>query len=168
MFFRVFLPLAVVLSLSVPAQAAASPTLCESGEEVLFSCSTGKKVISICASKDLAREHGYMQYRFGLPGKVELSVPSDRSMPAANSIVSGSLMFSGGGGAYLRFNAAGYDYVVYTAIGKGWGEKDGVAIERGGKPLAHVSCTDVPVSKLGSDLFDKAGLKADNADFELP
>jgi hypothetical protein len=58
--------------------------------------------------------------------------------------------------------------VVYTAIGKGWGEKDGVAIEKNGKRLSHVSCKDEPVSKLGVDFYRKAGLKEDKGDFDLP
>ena len=68
----------------------------------------------------------------------------------------------------MRFKAGEYDYVVYTAIGKGWGEKDGVAIEKNGKRLSHVSCKDEPVSKLGVDFFAKAGLKPDKSDFDLP
>jgi hypothetical protein len=157
------------LLVSVAAAAAGpAPSLCESAEDILFSCHAGKKIISICASKDLARDRGYLQYRFGLPAKIELSVPADRSVLPASSVTAGNLMFSGGGGAYLRFTAAGYEYVVYTAVGKGWGEKDGVAVERDGKRLSHVSCTDEPVSELGPDLADKAGLKPDAGDFDLP
>jgi hypothetical protein len=125
-------------------------------------------MISVCASKDLAADRGYLQYRFGLPDKVEVAVPADRSVAPANSALSGTLVFSGGGGDYLRFKAGDYDYVVYTAIGKGWGEKDGVAIEKNGKRLSHVSCKDEPVSKLGVDFYGKAGLKEDTSDFDLP
>jgi hypothetical protein len=146
----------------------AAQTLCLTTEDNIFSCSAGKKVISVCASKDLAADHGYLQYRFGLPNKVELTIPADRSVSPANSAVSRTLVFSGGGGAYLRFKAGGYDYVVYTAIGRGWGVKDGVAIEKNGKPRTHVSCKDVPVSEMGVDFFTKAGLKEDTIDFDLP
>jgi hypothetical protein len=140
-----------------------------SAEENVFSCHTAtKKLISVCASKDLAPDHGYLQYRFGLPDKVEVAVPADRSVSPANRAVSGTLVFSGGGGDYLRFKAGDYDYVVYTAIGKGWGEKDGVAIEKNGKRLSHVSCKDEPVSKLGVDFYTKAGFKEDKSDFDLP
>lgn len=143
-------------------------TLCSSSEVNVFSCSSAKKVIAVCASKDVAADHGYLQYRFGLPNKVELTIPADRSVPPATSAVSGNLVFSGGGGAYLRFKQGEYEYVVYTAIGKGWGEKDGVAIEKNGKRLSHVSCKDEPVSKMGEEFFTKAGLQEDQGDFELP
>ena len=45
------------------APAGPAPSLCESAEKTLFSCHAGKKIISICASKDLAPARGYLQYR---------------------------------------------------------------------------------------------------------
>jgi len=70
-------------------QFAASPqpnnpqtgTLCEKGERVIFSCPVKRpaKIVSLCASKDLAADRGYLQYRFGLPGKIELEFPKDRT-----------------------------------------------------------------------------------------
>ena len=55
-------------------------TLCAKDERVIFSCPVKKpaKIVSICASKDLTSERGYLQYRFGLPGKIELEFPKDR------------------------------------------------------------------------------------------
>src|ERR1700683_2916905 len=114
-------------ALSTAANAAS--TLCLANEDTIFSCRAGKKVISVCASKDLTAEHGYLQYRFGAPAKVELTIPGDQPGPPNTSAGSRTLVFSGGGGAYLRFKSGDYDYVVYTAIGRGWGVKDGVAIE---------------------------------------
>jgi hypothetical protein len=158
----------ILIFCTLAASASAAPTLCLGNEDNIFSCSAGQKLISVCASKDLAADHGYLQYRFGLPNKVELAVPAGRAVSPANSAVSGRLTFSGGGGAYLRFKSGDYEYAVYTAIGKGWGEKDGVAIEKSGKRLSHVSCKDEPVSKLGDEFFTKAGLKEDKKDFDLP
>jgi hypothetical protein len=157
-----------VLFFGFCASAMASPTLCGADEDIDFSCAAGKKTISVCASKDLAPGHGYIQYRFGSPAKVELTVPADKSSPTPESPLAGSMMFSGGGGAYLRFIAGDFNYVVYTAIGKGWGTKDGVAVERGGKRVGHVSCSEEPMSGLGDELFTKAGLKPDTGDFDLP
>lgn len=55
-------------------------TLCAKDERVIFSCPVKRhaKIVSVCASKDLTSEHGYLQYRFGLPGKIELEYPKDR------------------------------------------------------------------------------------------
>jgi hypothetical protein len=157
--------LALLCALSA---SAAPPTLCLTAEVNVFSCGAGKKVISVCASKDASADQGYIQYRFGSPQKVELTVPASKSVPPAKSAIAGNLSFSGGGGAYLRFPTGDYEYIVYTAIGKGWGEKDGVAIEQKGKRRAHVSCTDEPVSKMGVDFFTKTGLRDDKGEFDLP
>ncbi|WP_211460488.1 hypothetical protein [Collimonas silvisoli] len=45
---------------------------CERGEEVFYSCGTGKKIISFCASPKESSS-AYLEYRFGVPKKIELS-----------------------------------------------------------------------------------------------
>jgi len=71
---------------SLPAaQPASKPlqpnTLCATAERIIFSCPVKHpaKIVSVCASKDLTSDHGYLQYRFGLPGKIELEFPKDRT-----------------------------------------------------------------------------------------
>jgi hypothetical protein len=56
-------------------------TLCKKDERVIFSCPVKRpgKIVSVCASKNLTSEVGYLQYRFGLPGKIELEFPQDRN-----------------------------------------------------------------------------------------
>lgn len=56
-------------------------TLCAKDERVIFSCPVKRpaKIVSVCASKDLTSHRGYLQYRFGLPGKIELEYPKDRN-----------------------------------------------------------------------------------------
>jgi hypothetical protein len=64
-----------------PELGAPQPnTLCAKDERVIFSCPVKRpaKIVSLCASKDLTNDHGYLQYRFGLPGKIELEYPKDR------------------------------------------------------------------------------------------
>ena len=63
-------------------------SLCVRTEQVIFSCLTKRsrsissttpaKIVSLCASRDLDKEHGYLQYRYGLPSKVELEFPKTR------------------------------------------------------------------------------------------
>ncbi|MEI2769058.1 MAG: hypothetical protein V9E86_11385 [Nitrosomonas sp.] len=50
---------------------------------------------------------------------------------------------------------------LYTAIGKGWGAKDGVAVEKNNQLIANLECQDIPVSKLSEESFTHAGLSAD-------
>jgi hypothetical protein len=66
---------------SAVAAAPGAATLCAKDERVIFSCPVKRpaKIVSVCASKDLTAERGYLQYRFGLPGKVELEFPKDRN-----------------------------------------------------------------------------------------
>jgi len=56
-------------------------TLCAKNERVIFSCPVKRpaKIVSLCASKDLNSDRGYLQYRFGLPGKIEIEYPQDRN-----------------------------------------------------------------------------------------
>lgn len=64
-----------------PAQALQRNSLCARDERIIFSCPIRKpaKIVSLCASKNLTSDQGYLQYRFGLPGKVELEFPKDRT-----------------------------------------------------------------------------------------
>lgn len=68
----------VFSSEKVPAQSK-SKSLCSADEQTIWSCTTAKnKIASVCASKNLAEDKGYVQYRFGLLGKIELEFPQKR------------------------------------------------------------------------------------------
>jgi hypothetical protein len=51
--------------------------LCRADEQVLFSCKVadGSKFASVCGSKRLDAKLGYVQYRFGKVGALELEFP---------------------------------------------------------------------------------------------
>jgi hypothetical protein len=63
------------------ARSPASRSLCAKDEKVVFSCQLKRsmKIVSLCSSQKLTKESGYLQYRFGMPGKVELEFPSNRA-----------------------------------------------------------------------------------------
>src|SRR5712691_7480717 len=67
-----------------PTSALQANSLCAKDEHIIFSCAVKRtaklpaKIVSLCASRDLDKERGYLQYRFGLPGKVELEFPKGR------------------------------------------------------------------------------------------
>jgi len=171
------------LTVQTPAPAAPTPirsaqtSFCTPGETIVFSCRTGPtKLVSVCASKDAAPTKGYLQYRTGKP---DSSDPLDLTLPAAQvpppQAASGeSVPFAGGGAAWLRVSAKNnIAFVVYTGIGN-WGpggekrEKAGVTVERDGKTVATLKCTGKPISLLGPDWFEKAGITAKGQDFDLP
>lgn len=173
--------IALLLVSALPATAqnttqTAQTSFCTAGETTVFSCRTGPtRLVSVCASKDAAPDKGYLQYRSGKPDSsepLELVLPASQ-VPPPRAATGGSLAFSGGGGAWLCLPAKPYAYVVYTGIGK-WGprgetrEKAGIAVERDGKQIANLKCTGKPVSLLGPDWFEQAGIKTDDQGFDLP
>ncbi len=153
--------------ISYPSLAYAQPSHCTPQELTVFNCSVGHKVISICTSHFLSPQSGYLQYRFGVVGSPELIIPNQKIPP--NHLVSGNtLTFAGGGGAYLRFMRKRYHYIVYAAIGRGWGEKAGVSVEKNGQGRANLICRDQPSSLLGPDFFEHTQITIDQIGFELP
>ncbi|WP_348756823.1 hypothetical protein [uncultured Aquincola sp.] len=155
---------------ATPAATPAAASLCQPGEDTVFSCPAGRKQIAVCASPGLGATGGQLQYRFGRPGAVELQYPPADGSTAdwRASVRAGSLMFSGGGGAWLALDKGDHRYVVYTAIGRGWGTKEGVVVERAGRRIAHVPCTQAAQSQLGPDLASRAGIAPDTREFDLP
>lgn len=155
--------------------AAQRTSFCTPAETVVFACRTGAKMASVCASKDSGPK-AYLQYRFGkLDGSepLEQVLPEGGQVAAARAANGESVPFSGGGGAWLRFRKGQFTYTVYTGIGN-WGPKgekrtkSGLHIEHAGKPLATLKCQEEPISLLGPDWFEKAGVKPGNEDFGFP
>jgi hypothetical protein len=159
-----------------PAQAAPKQaSFCTPMETVIFSCRTGAKMVSLCASKDASVTKGYLQYRFGKPDSAE---PMDLNIPEAQPVPSKAatgenVPYSGGGASWLRFRNGEYGYVVYSGIGN-WGpngEKrilEGVAVEKGGKTIAVLPCSGKPLSELWPDFYEKVGITTHDQEFDLP
>jgi hypothetical protein len=172
--FGLLLAAITLSSFSPPAQtgdhkpAPKVPSHCSAQEKVIFSCSTSKsKVVSLCASAGLDAASGYMQYRFGAVGaQPEFVYPQAQEHPK-DHFKSGTLMYSGGGGAYLEFNNGEYKYVLFTGIGKGW-EREGVVVSKSGKQAALLECHGPWDSEIGPAFFEQAGIPAANDDFEIP
>jgi hypothetical protein len=157
--------LGLLLLATGPGQAA-TPTHCAANEQTVFSCVTDHKVVSVCASGDLAQHGGSLSYRFGALGRPEISYPSPGQ--SQEVVKAGRWVFAGGGGAWLAFHRSAYRYIVYSAVGRGWHEKAGLAVEKGGRLLANLRCRGMPVSELGPDFFSSAGISDDETPFDLP
>ncbi len=161
---------AALFALPQPHAAAADASVathCTAEQRTLFACSTGRKLLTVCASADLAKDSGFVQYRFGGPGHTVFVLPAAGADWRA-ATRGGRLMFSGGGGSYIAFANPPYRYVVYSAIGRGWGNKAGVVVEKRGRRIASLPCLDAATSVLGPDVFDSAGIVEDTLGFELP
>ncbi|MFG1397587.1 hypothetical protein [Roseixanthobacter pseudopolyaromaticivorans] len=163
--------LAIVVSFSSPARAGKDGTYCRTAETIVFSCDLGSHTLSLCASKDIGDGRGFLQYRFGHLDRVLTSYPAPGTKPA-DAFTVGTLMFAGGGGAWLRFQDQAIRYTLFNAIGKwnpkgGTAEVSGVVVEQNGQPSVTMVCRDHIVGGFGSGFFEKAGLKAEG-EFEIP
>lgn len=160
------------VTLSGPAVAG---SFCSTAEVAAFHCSTGAKQVSVCASRTATPQTGSLRYLFGKPGATpEITLPA-KATPPSRSASADTLMYSGGGGAWLRFRSGEYAYTVFTAMGR-WGEggapaeREGLLVERKGKRVAYLPCRKAAESRLGPELYEKLGLKTATPDesFDLP
>lgn len=104
---------------------------CPAGEIVLFSCevATGKRA-SLCASRGVSADKGYLYYAFGKPAHPELVFPDAKRPPV--DFKRTQLAFAGSTGGYAySFENQGYRYIVYSVSGADSLEEQGVLVTRG-------------------------------------
>jgi hypothetical protein len=111
-FFNSSLPASPVQRL-INAEPVKATSLCAHDEKIIWSCETTKrKIVSICSSGQLDKQSGYLQYRFGLPGHIELEYPQQRENTqtafAYFRYTRPLVTYLG-----LRFKIKEYDYEVY-------------------------------------------------------
>lgn len=162
--------LCAVISLGTCAPVLADmtttePSPCESGETIVFSCSTGSKRISLCQAGTTDGNEPRLSYRYGQPG-----APPDLVYQAATGASSGfqagTETLSGGGGAWIEFSRQRHRYVVFSFWIQGEGEVSGVAVERSGRRITTQSCQQAAISRLGADYFSSARLPLASQDFQ--
>lgn len=131
---------------------SANGTLCETEEKIVWSCHAGKKTYSVCASPNLSRNVGYMQYRVGNEKKLEFIFPEKREHPLAR------FKFEmGPHGGSLVFKNSGFDYAI-AQDARGWPL---IFVDKDGKQLASLQCRDSTgdlIENSTLDLFRKAGI----------
>jgi len=131
-----------------PAQVQPG-TLCAKGERVIFSCPVRRpaKIVSLCASKDLTSDRGYLQYRFGLPGKIELEFPKERTGTQQKFQYS-HYFRAQFDMTEISFSNNGYDYQItddYNGEEKPAQSIQGVSVTVPGKPKdVSLSCRTKP------------------------
>jgi hypothetical protein len=113
-------------------------SLCAKDERIILSCTVKRsaKIVSLCASKDLDKERGYLQYRFGLPGRVELEFPKDRQSTQQKFRYSHYFRYQVDL-TEINFNIEGYEYSVfdnYNGEEKPPISEQGVSVTAPGKP----------------------------------
>ena len=143
-----------VMSSSVMAQTS----LCEPGEQVLFSCTIGAKVASVC--KNTAQD---VQYRFGKPGRrAELLYPQAPGKPADNFFWD-SQGYAKGGYEYVTFKNADHVYIIYN-VQKAFSEEEGdtgmgVFVLEDDVLRANLHCKEPRPPTFLADKFKRLGLQ---------
>lgn len=157
-----------LLATSATASAQTHPHLCAPGEEAVFACSTGAKIVSLCASKDIGENAGYLQYRFGTRRKTELVYPADTSVRPQSVFSNGVTGGTGGGADFLRFTSQDTTYTLFSDYYRGR-ERDGLVVERGGKRISVMICRGSAVdTRMGWGTVYRAKLPQSPPDFEVP
>jgi hypothetical protein len=158
-----------VLCLPVASGGAADgrPSLCRGGEVAVFSCATGGKIVSLCASADLAADRGSLTYRFGRKGALELVHPDPPRPPGAafSTAVVGD---AGSAGDIVRFSRGDATYTLYSLTVKGQGDRDGLVVTQGGR-RTHLRCRDFALGDQAWAPVYRAKLpRAEPAELDLP
>lgn len=125
-----------------PSPAVAQPpsrTLCAVNEKPLFSCPIGGNLVSVCAAG------GKATYRFGRPGRIELT---------SGSLTQASRGYSGGGETQISAANAGFVYTVFDRTTRTAFRTDGrhdaaftngLLVRRGGRTILSRKCGGEPV-----------------------
>ena len=152
-----FVLAAMVLHALRPANAAdfiRVDTLCERGEQVLFSCLIDRKpakILSLCGSMDLDAKRGYLQYRFGTTTKIELEYPpspknSQNAFRYGFSLNEAQIRQASI--VAVSFNRGDYRYEVFESIFSADAATNGVRVTTPDRTIADFSCTQPIVGSL--------------------
>ncbi len=140
--------------LSVSAHAATPQmSLCSDGEQVIFSCVVDRsgKQVSLCGAKELDRRRGYLQYRFGTPGAIELQFPRDRAN-TQRAFRHAHYFRAQVDRTETTFDNSGYRYVMYSYYDgdtKPVVREAGVRVQRHGTTdrATELPCRAEPIAK---------------------
>lgn len=149
------------------AAVTQAPPNCLATEKTIFTCKArNNKVIAICASRDVGRAAGYLQYRFGTSQKTELELPNDAARSSFRQFAtyfetdpetSGSRYYGD-----VTFTNEAYTYAVYTHVGRG-AEGAGVRVAKDGNEVADIAC-DGDYTNIDMEAVRAAGVRETPAD----
>lgn len=133
--------------------------LCNPGETVVFSCSVqDQKIVSLCASPDLSRDTGYMQYRYGRDSsRIELTYP--RRMDRGDATFKYMQEYAARGGtSALSFRIGRYRYSVFSTTSAFGFNGAGVIIDRGPRRIEYLRCDDKTIVTQADRFYQLSGL----------
>ncbi|MEO6280328.1 hypothetical protein [Roseateles sp.] len=101
---------------------------CHPDERAIFSCALRNgKTVSVCSSQALSADEGYLQCRYGRPGRIELEYPTIRNGSQARFEFESHRPYQG---EYenLEFEKDGHRYSIYRVLTNESGQKNSAGI----------------------------------------
>lgn len=125
------------------------PSHCSKDERIILSCeiASNRKLLSLCGSSDLSAAKGYLQYRFGRPGEVELEFPAKPDGSRSRFAMSLE-SYSAGYDARLRFTRGATVYEVFDRstrsdpVTSDYQTQRGVRVLQNEEEIAVFACRD--------------------------
>jgi hypothetical protein len=117
---------------STLSAAAAVKNLCTPDEQVFFSCELPKKIVSLCSAGNAGA--GYMEYRFGQPGDIELRYRGGSGANAA--FMRTDVLGASNAADVIWFENRGVHYVLNFPV-RG---APSLEVIKSGRTLARMSC----------------------------
>ena len=136
---------AVPAPTATAAPAGDGRSLCAADEDVVISCTLAgaeKKLASLCASKGVTDQSGYVYFAQGTAGHNDYVYPADKSAPARR-FKRTQLGFAGNTGGYAySFEDGGRKHIFYSVSGEMGLEEQGVMVvaDAAAKPETALSC----------------------------
>lgn len=135
---------AALSSLCTLAAISDAAPLCKTGERVVFSCTAGKKMVSLCAIGQLQQDGGRLIYRFGRDADhLELEHGAN-SNPAKSSYTFDYESWAKGASRTITFERGEFKYIVNHAAGvfgvDGGPNVASVRVLRNQKQVADIAC----------------------------
>lgn len=101
---------------ALPLKGGQDGTLCSGDEDIYFSCPLeGGKTVSVCARGNSKPTAGAVQYRYGVPGNIEMVYPKSALPPKGKFFVvdasEGSVNLN-----IIKFKSGAYTYLVSQAF----------------------------------------------------
>lgn len=161
--------------LGIGAKPIRAKTLCKRDQiTVLTGELKNKKMVSLCASPDISKEKGYLQYRYGRSRtSIELEYPKRKLPPKLcfkENWESGDL----GGSHALSFWIGEYRYTVFLTVTRHYPALGGVVVDRDGKLISFgrfinktVAIYDNVASPIDGMSFDYVGIKNSYTDLSF-
>ncbi|MBX8488623.1 hypothetical protein K5D34_12250 [Pseudomonas cichorii] len=87
-------------------------TFCKEDEDIYFSCSlSGGKIVSVCASGNTDPSTGYIQYRYGTPGNIEMTYP-EKAIPPMGHLFLVNASEGSVNKDIIKFKNGSYTYII--------------------------------------------------------